>query len=135
MAAVAAERFENGVPHHGAAHDTRLAVSPLVFQANAWGCTPFRGPAPTRGLRTSLGVPDSYRPLSVTAAAALSAAGLLPHKLRDRRKAPPVSGALRRRPSSLRTGAIRSPPTPEPHLPAPAPYRSDHQHHIPQECT
>ncbi|MCL8011592.1 nitroreductase family protein [Streptomyces sp. AS02] len=88
VAAVAAERREDGTPHHGAAYDTGLAVAQLSVQAHALGLHAHQmgGFDPER-LRASLGVPDGYRPLSITAIGALAAADLLPPELRDRETA------------------------------------------------
>lgn len=88
VAAVAAERLENGTSHPGAAYDTGLAVAQLSVQAHALGLYAHQmgGFDPER-LRTSLGVPDGYRPLSVTAIGALAATDLLPQELRDRETA------------------------------------------------
>lgn len=88
VAAVAAERPENGTPHHGAAYDTGLAVAQLSVQAHALGLHAHQmGGFDPEQLRTALGVPDGYRPLSVTAIGALAAADLLPPDLRDRETA------------------------------------------------
>ncbi|AZQ39525.1 oxidoreductase [Streptomyces cyaneochromogenes] len=88
VAAVAAERREDGTPHQGAAYDTGLAVAQLSVQAHALGLHAHQmgGFDPER-LRVSLGVPDGYRPLSITAIGALAAADLLPKELRDRETA------------------------------------------------
>lgn len=88
VAAVAAERLENGTPHPGAAYDTGLAVAQLSVQARALGLhTHQMGGFDRERLRTSLGVPDGYRPLSITAVGALAAPELLPQDLRDRETA------------------------------------------------
>lgn len=88
VAAVTAERLENGTPHPGAAYDTGLAVAQLAVQAHALGLHAHQmGGFDPEQLRTSLGVPDDYRPLSVTAIGALAAADLLPQELRDRETA------------------------------------------------
>ncbi|CAL9658086.1 nitroreductase family protein [Streptomyces thermocarboxydus] len=88
VAAVAAERLESGTPHPGAAYDTGLAVAQLSLQARALGLHAHQmgGFDPER-LRTSLGVPDGYQPLSITAIGALAAPELLPQELRDRETA------------------------------------------------
>ncbi|MFC9131532.1 nitroreductase family protein [Streptomyces sp. NPDC057099] len=88
IAAVAAERLENGTAHHGAAYDTGLAVAHLSVQAHALGLHAHQmgGFDPER-LRVSLDVPDGYRPLTVTALGALAAADLLPEELRVRETA------------------------------------------------
>ncbi|WP_200308486.1 nitroreductase family protein [Streptomyces adelaidensis] len=88
VAAVAAEFQENGTPNHGSAYDTGLAVAQLSVQAHALGLHAHQmgGFDPDR-LRTSLEVPDGYRPLSVTAIGALAPADLLPGDLRARETA------------------------------------------------
>ncbi|GGQ20021.1 nitroreductase family protein [Streptomyces mutabilis] len=96
VAAVAAERPENGTRHAGAAYDTGLAVAQLSLQARALGLhTHQMGGFDPERLRTSLGVPDGYRPVSITATGALAAPELLPQELRDRETA-----ARERRPSA-----------------------------------
>ncbi|MER5182390.1 nitroreductase family protein [Streptomyces sp. NPDC002896] len=88
VAAVAAERLEDGTPHHGAAYDTGLAVSQLSVQAHALGLHAHQmGGFDREQLRTALDIPDGYRPLSVTAVGALALADLLPPELRDRETA------------------------------------------------
>lgn len=96
VAAVAAERLKDGTPHPSAAYDTGLAVAQLSVQAHALGLrTHQMGGFDPELLRTSLGVPDGYRPLSVTAIGALAPADLLPPDLRARETA-----ARERRPLS-----------------------------------
>ncbi|MET8468803.1 nitroreductase family protein [Streptomyces sp. NPDC006422] len=88
VAAVAADRLEDGAPNPGAAYDTGLAVAQLALQAHALGLHAHQmGGFDAERLRASLGVPDGYRPLSVTAIGALAAPDLLPDKLRERETA------------------------------------------------
>ncbi|MBA2945773.1 nitroreductase family protein [Streptomyces himalayensis] len=88
VAAVAAERLEDGTPHHGAAYDTGLAVAQLAVQAHALGLHAHQmGGFHPEQLRSALGIPDGYRPLSITAIGSLAPAELLPQELRDRETA------------------------------------------------
>ncbi|QFR02084.1 oxidoreductase [Streptomyces phaeolivaceus] len=88
IAALAAERAENGAAQHGPAYDTGLAVAQLSVQAHALGLHAHQmGGFDAERLRVSLGVPDGYRPLSVTAIGALASADLLPPELRARETA------------------------------------------------
>ncbi|MEV6028474.1 nitroreductase family protein [Streptomyces sp. NPDC052036] len=88
IAAVAEERLADGTPRHGAAYDTGLAVAQLVVQAHALGLHAHQmGGFDPAQLRTSLGIPEGYQPLSVTAVGALAPADLLPRELRDRETA------------------------------------------------
>ncbi|MBZ3901168.1 MULTISPECIES: nitroreductase family protein [Streptomyces] len=95
VAAVAVELVDDGVPHHGPAYDTGLAVAQLSLQAHALGLHAHQmgGFDPER-VRASLGVPDGFRPLSVTAIGALAAADLLPRELRTRETAARVRRPL-----------------------------------------
>ncbi|CAL9354084.1 malonic semialdehyde reductase RutE [Streptomyces sp. enrichment culture] len=88
VAAVAEERVENGVLQHGPAYDTGLSVAQLVLQAEALGLHAHQMSGfDADALRTSLGVPDGFRPLSVVAVGAPAPADLLPPKLRERETA------------------------------------------------
>lgn len=88
VAALAAALLDDGTPDHGAAYDTGLAVAQLSVQAHALGLhTHQMGGFDRDRLRTSLGVPDGYRPMSVTAIGSLAAADLLPPDLRTRETA------------------------------------------------
>lgn len=75
VAAVAAERLEDGSPHKSAAYDTGQAVAQLTVQAHAEGLHAHQmgGFVPER-LSDSFGIPDGYRPLAVVAVGALAPA-------------------------------------------------------------
>lgn len=89
VVAVAAEQHEDGTPHHSAAYDTGLAVAQLALQAHSMGLHAHQmGGFEAEQMRTALGIPDGYRPISVTAIGALAAADLLPDDLRTRETAP-----------------------------------------------
>ncbi|MEU0284311.1 nitroreductase family protein [Streptomyces sp. NPDC006147] len=88
VAALAEERADNGVPLHGAAYDTGLAVSQLVLQAHALGLHGHQMSGfDAEVLHGSLGVPVGYRALSVVAVGALAPADLMPPRLRERETA------------------------------------------------
>jgi nitroreductase len=89
MVAVAAEQHDDGTAHSHAAYDTGLAVAQLVLQAQALGLHAHQmGGFDPEQVRTALGVPDGYRPLTVVAVGALAPADLLPDDLRARETAP-----------------------------------------------
>ncbi|TWD29741.1 nitroreductase [Streptomyces sp. T12] len=85
LAALMEERADNGVPLHGAAYDTGLAVPQLVLKAHALGLHGHQMSGfDAEVLHGSLGVPVGYRALSVGAPAP---ADLLPPRLRERETA------------------------------------------------
>lgn len=88
VAAVAQELREDGTEHATAAYDTGLAVAQLALQAHALGLHAHQMSGfDADRLRTALGVPDGFRPVSVVAVGALAAADLLPDALRERETA------------------------------------------------
>ncbi|MDX6350250.1 MAG: hypothetical protein QOF84_5040 [Streptomyces sp.] len=79
IAAVAAERLDDGSANATAAYDTGLAVAQLTVQAHAEGLHAHQmgGFLPER-LTASFDIPEGFRPLAVIAVGALAEADQLP---------------------------------------------------------
>lgn len=77
-----------GAEGDGAAYDTGLAVAQLAIQSQALGLHAHQmGGFHRDRMRTELGIPEDYRPVSVTAVGVLAPADLLPQELHDRETA------------------------------------------------
>jgi nitroreductase len=86
IAAVAAERREDGTVHPSAAYDTGLAVAQLTVQAHAEGLHAHQmGGFRPELLTAAFAIPEGFRPVAVVALGSLAEAELLTdEKLRAR---------------------------------------------------